>query len=134
MEIRLATIEDIPALEELIRKSVSELSVEYYSEQQIQSALSHVFGVDTQLILDGTYFIAEVEKQIAGSGGWSMRKTLFGGDHSKSDKTDPLLDPRKDAARIRAFYVNPQFSRRGVATAILAACEEAARSAGFTRV
>jgi GNAT superfamily N-acetyltransferase len=134
MQTRLATLGDIPALEKLIQDSVSALSVEYYSTQQISSALSHVFGVDTQLILDETYFIAEVEKQIAGSGGWSKRKTLFGGDHSKSNKTDPLLDPAKDAARIRAFYVNPQFSRRGVATEILAKCEDAARIAGFTRV
>jgi N-acetylglutamate synthase-like GNAT family acetyltransferase len=134
LQIRLATNRDIPALETLIRESVKALSVEYYSQQQILSGLSHVFGVDTQLVIDRTYFIAEVENQIAGSGGWSKRKTLFGADHSKSDKTDPLLDPARDAARIRAFYVNPEFSRRGVATGILATCEHAARIAGFARV
>jgi predicted N-acetyltransferase YhbS len=101
--IRPATKEDIPVIQELIRKSVGVLSMQYYSDQQIASALTHVFGVDTQLIEDGTYFVAEVEDRLAGSGGWSKRKTLFGGDQSKSDKVDALLDPKTDPARIRAF-------------------------------
>jgi N-acetylglutamate synthase-like GNAT family acetyltransferase len=132
--IRVATIEDIPALQELIRESVGVLSAQYYSSKQIASGLSHVFGVDTQLILDRTYFLAEVEKQIVGSGGWSKRKTLFGGDQSKPDHGDPLLDPGKEAARIRAFYVHPQWSRKGVASLILKSCEDAARNAGFQHV
>lgn len=134
INIRLATRHDIPALEELIHVSVSVLSVQYYSSSQIASALAHVFGVDTQLLVDGTYFIAEVEKQIAGSGGWSKRETLFGGDKSKLDQIDPLLDPATTAARIRAFYVHPQWSRKGIASRILKSCEDAARAAGFSRV
>ncbi len=134
IEIRLATIADIPRLRELIRDSVSVLSDQYYSPEQIASALSHVFGVDTQLILDGTCFVAEVDKQPAGCGGWSKRKTLFGGDQTKTDQIDELLDPATDAARIRAFYVHPQFARQGIGTRILEACEDAARSAGFARV
>src|SRR5712691_10267728 len=102
--IRLATMKDVSALGELIRDSVSVLGAQYYTAKQIASALSHVFGVDTQLILDETYFVAEVEKQIVGSGGWSKRKTLFGGDQSKSDQSNSLLDPATEAARIRAFY------------------------------
>jgi predicted N-acetyltransferase YhbS len=132
--IRLATKEDIPAIQELIRKSVSVLSMQYYSDRQIASALSHVFGVDTQLIEDGTYFVAEAEDRIAGSGGWSKRKTLYGGDQSKSDKVDPLLDPGTDPARIRAFYVHPEWSRRGIGSRILRSCEDAARMAGFSRI
>jgi GNAT superfamily N-acetyltransferase len=96
--------------------------------------LSHVFGVDTQLIVDGTYFVANVENQIVGSGGWSKRKTLFGGDQSKSDRIDPLLDPETEAARIRAFYVHPEWSRRGIGSRILKSCEDAARMAGFSRI
>jgi GNAT superfamily N-acetyltransferase len=134
IDIRLATIEDIPALQEMIRESVSVLSADYYSSKQIASGLSHVFGVDTQLILDGSYFLAEVNKQIAGSGGWSKRKTLFGGDQSKSNRSDPLLDAATEAARIRAFYVHPRWSRRGIASLILKSCEDAARSAGFHQV
>jgi predicted N-acetyltransferase YhbS len=134
LQIRLATIADIPKLEELIRESVSGLSAEYYTSRQIASALSHVFGVDTQLILDGTYFVAEVESQLAGSGGWSKRKTLFGGDQSKTNRIDPLLDPGADSARIRAFYVHPRWSRKGVGTRILTACEDAARLAGFNKI
>ena len=142
VHIRLATIEDVPALQELIRASVSILSEQYYTSKQISSALSHVFGVDTQLILDGTYFIAEVERQVAGSGGWSERKTLFGGDQAKADRVesltatslDALLDPATDAARIRAFYVDPRWSRQGIASLILKSCEEAAVDAGFKRV
>lgn len=142
VHIRLATIEDVPALQDLIRASVSELSEQYYTSKQISSALSHVFGVDTQLILDGTYFIAEVKGQFAGSGGWSKRKTLFGGDQAKADRVeslppaslDALLDPETDAARIRAFYVHPQWSRKGIASLILKSCEAAALEAGFKRV
>jgi predicted N-acetyltransferase YhbS len=134
IEIRLATEQDIPALEKLIRASVTGLSVQYYSPAQITSALSHIFGVDTQLIRDETYLIAEVDKQIAGSGGWSKRKTLFGGDQSKSAALDPLLDPVTEAARIRAFYVHPQWSRKGIGSLILKSCEDAAREAGFRKV
>lgn len=133
VQIRQAQIEDVPALENLIRDSVSVLSLPYYTAKQISSALAHVFGPDTQLILDGTYFVAEADNQIAGSGGWSKRRTLFGGDQAKPI-ADPLLDPTEDAARIRAFYVHPSWSRRGVATKILIACEDAARRAGFSRI
>ena len=134
LQIRLAILADIPALEELIRESVSVLSAEYYTSRQIASALSHVFGVDTQLILDGTYFVAEIDGELAGSGGWSKRATLFGGDESKADRLDPLLDPATEAARIRAFYVHPRWSRKGVGSRLLKACEDAARVAGFSRI
>jgi N-acetylglutamate synthase-like GNAT family acetyltransferase len=134
LTLRPATTADIPALEELIRASVTALSTGHYTSAQVASALAHVFGVDTQLIADGTYFIAEIEGQLAGSGGWSKRTTLFGGDQSKTDRLDPLLDPAAEAARIRAFYVHPRWSRRGVGSRILTACEEAARAAGFSRI
>lgn len=139
MSFRLATIADIPGLRELIRESVSTLSHQYYSSEQIASALSHIFGVDTQLILDGTYFVVEVENQIAGCGGWSKRQTLFGGDQTKSDATKrneiaTLLDPATEAARIRAFYVHPRWARQGLGSRILHSCEEAARAAGFARI
>jgi GNAT superfamily N-acetyltransferase len=131
--LRLATSEDIPALRELIPISVRRLSEGHYSPAQIESALVHIFGVDTQLIADGTYFVAEDAEQIVGAGGWSKRKTLYGGDQSKGD-ADPLLDPTQDAARIRAFYVHPDWARRGVGSRIMRACEDAARAAGFTRL
>jgi GNAT superfamily N-acetyltransferase len=134
LRIRLATNADIPAIRELILDSVRGLSGTYYSAQQIESALVHIFGVDTQLILDGTYFIAEAGEEIAGSGGWSKRKTLFGGDQSKTAEVDSLLDPTAEAARVRAFYVHPQWSRKGIGSLILKSCEEAARSAGFHQV
>jgi N-acetylglutamate synthase-like GNAT family acetyltransferase len=133
-EIRLATIADVPALQQLIRESVAGLSVAYYTPEQIASALSHVFGVDTQLITDGTYFVVEVGNEIVASGGWSKRKTLFGGDQMKSAQGEGLLDPAKDAARIRAFYVHPNSARRGLGSLILTACETAARAAGFRRI
>lgn len=134
IEIRLATREDIPALQQLIRESVSVLGTQYYTSTQIASGLSHVFGVDTQLIIDETYFVAGVENCIVGSGGWSKRKTLFGGDQSKVDRIDPLLDPEIDAARIRAFYVHPEWSRKGIGSRILESCEDAALQAGFSRI
>jgi N-acetylglutamate synthase-like GNAT family acetyltransferase len=134
MQIRLATIDDIPALRQLIEDSVRGLSVTYYSPQQIESALHDVFGVDTQLILDETYFIAEVDAEIVGAGGWSKRTTLFGGDRAKSDRVDSLLNPEEEPARIRAFYIHPDWSRRGIGSLILDACEQAARVSGFKNV
>lgn len=134
MTLRLATIADIPRLEDLIRISVSGLSADHYSSAQIVSALSHVFGVDTQLILDGTYFVVEDEGEIAGCGGWSKRRTLYGGDQTKQNAIDGLLDPVTEVARIRAFYVHPQWARQGLGSRILSACEDAALAAGFAKV
>jgi GNAT superfamily N-acetyltransferase len=134
MNLRLATIADIPQLEQLIQISVSGLSADHYSSEQISSALSHVFGIDTQLIVDGTYFVVEVENEIAGCGGWSKRRTLYGGDQSKQSAVDGLLDPFTEAARIRAFYVHPHWARRGIGCSILKACETAALAAGFAKV
>ncbi len=131
IKIRTATNRDIPSLEGLIIESVRALSVAYYNPAQIESALKNVFGVDSQLIQDATYFVAEIEGEIVGAGGWSKRRTLFGGDQTKAEKVDNLLDPLRDAARIRAFYVHPAWSRKGIARRIVLACEEAARSAGF---
>lgn len=134
LNIRLAVPEDIPVLQELITESVRVLSPPYYSSREIESALVYIFGVDSQLIKDGTYFVAECEEQIVGCGGWSKRATLFGGDQSKSGEPEPLLQPAKDPARIRAFYVHPKWSRKGVGRQIVNACEDALRDAGFTRV
>ncbi|MEO8286079.1 MAG: GNAT family N-acetyltransferase [Chloroflexota bacterium] len=133
IQLRLATGKDIPALHELIPTSVRELSINYYTLAQIESAIIHIFGVDTQLIEDSTYFVAESDGQIVGAGGWSKRKTLYGGDQSKAE-ADPLLDPVHEPARIRAFYVHPDWARRGIGSRIIRACEGAARDAGFTRL
>ncbi len=133
IQIRLARTEEIPALEQLIAASVRGLSMGYYSPEQIESALLHVFGVDTQLIADGTYFAAELEGQIVGCGGWSKRKTLFGGDQAKEGE-DNLLDPVTEPARIRAFFIHPDFARRGIGKQIIKACEQAAAAAGFRRL
>lgn len=133
LRIRPATMSEVPALEALIAASVRGLSVDYYSPAQIESALIHVFGVDTQLIADGTYFAAELDGQIVGCGGWSKRKTLFGGDQTKSGE-DNLLDPNVDAARIRAFFIHPDFARRGIGKQLIEACEQAAAAAGFQRL
>ncbi len=130
--IRLAAMEDVSALQELIAESVRTLSLPYYSPRKIDSALIHVFGVDRQLIRDETYFVAESDGQIVGCGGWSKRKTLFGGDQAQAARVDELLNPETDAARVRAFYVHPKWSRRGIGTEILKACEEAASESGFT--
>jgi GNAT superfamily N-acetyltransferase len=134
--IRRAMPADVPALRALIDISVRSLQARDYSPVQIEGALGTVFGVDSQLIADGTYFAAEVmggngEPAIVGCGGWSKRKTLFGGDR-RSGREDSLLDALRDNARIRAFFVHPDWARRGIGSRILAACEEAAREAGFS--
>jgi GNAT superfamily N-acetyltransferase len=133
--LRLATEEDVPALRELIPRSARALSVGSYTDRQVESALVHLFGVDSQLIADGTYYVAVTEDdgQIVGCGGWSQRQTLYGGDQMKG-AADPLLDPAVDAARIRAFFVDPDHARRGLGRRIIEACEAAARQAGFTHM
>jgi N-acetylglutamate synthase-like GNAT family acetyltransferase len=131
--VRLATEQDIPSLTRLIPDSVRALSAGLYTERQIESALAHVFGVDSQLIADGTYYVAEADGQIVGCGGWSKRQTLYGGDQMKAE-ADPLLDPTQDAARIRAFFVHPAWTRRGIGRRIIEACEAAACRAGFRRM
>src|SRR5476651_250325 len=130
---RLATFEDISLLNELIVLSVRGLSVDYYTPNQIESAIKYVFGVDTQLVIDGTYYVAQIDDTIVGCGGWSKRNTLYGGDQHKGIE-DPLLDPQKDAARIRAFFVHPAYARQGVGHSIIVACECAITEAGFDRI
>lgn len=131
--LRLATLDDLPALRELIPMSVRALSQGFYTPRQVESAIRYIFGVDTQLVRDGTYFVAEVEGAVAGCGGWSRRRTLYGGDQMK-EVEDPLLDPATEAARIRAFFIHPDWARRGVASAIMRASERAAAQAGFRRL
>ena len=137
--IRKADAEDVPRLREVIETSVRGLQAADYTAAQIEGALASVYGVDSQLIADGTYLVAEIEGAgaaaltIVGCGGWSKRKTLYGGDQF-AGREDSLLDPARDAAKIRAFFVNPAWARRGIGTLILEACESAARDAGFTRL
>jgi GNAT superfamily N-acetyltransferase len=138
IHIRRAVPEDVPVLQQLIDASVRELQAQDYTPAQMEGALKTVFGVDSQLIADGTYLVAEAPPEgdahavIAGCGGWSKRKTLYGGD-KWTGREDSLLDPLRDAAKIRAFFIHPAWARRGVGTLILDACEAAAKSAGFTR-
>ncbi len=151
VRIRKAQVADVAALTRLIETSVRELQAEDYTQAQMEGALESVFGVDSKLIEDGTYLVAEAktldvlpdtsettrgknsgsEWVIAGCGGWSKRKTLYGSDHW-AGREDTLLDPKRDAAKIRAFFIHPQWARRGVGSKILEACETAAREAGFT--
>ena len=136
--IRLATSSDIPALHALIEVSVRVLQRHDYTPEQIEGALGTVLGLDTQLIDDGTYFVVEAGPErehlvLAGCGGWSHRKTLFGSDHGPY-RQNAFLDPATDAAKIRAFFVHPDWARRGIGSMILETCEQAARKAGFTRL
>ena len=133
VRIRQAAMSDVPTLEHLITLSVRGLSNDYYAPEQIESALVYVFGIDTQLINDGTYFVAELENKIIGCGGWSKRQTLFGGDQAKRNE-DNLLDPKIEPARIRAFFIHPDFARRGIGKQIISACENAAAEAGFQQL
>ena len=130
MNPRLATPSDVAALRRLIDISARGLSAGYYSAEQIEAAVTHVFGVDSQLIADGTYFVIDGPDEPAAAGGWSARRTLYGGDQMKGS-ADSLLDPSTEAARIRAFFVHPKWARQGLARRVYAACESAARDAGF---
>jgi GNAT superfamily N-acetyltransferase len=127
---RLARDEDVHTLTELIRISSRALQAPYYSTHQIEAALGPIFAVDRQLIRDGTYFVIEQDGTIIGCGGWSKRKSLYGGDGNRPAE-DAMLDPTRDAARIRAFFVHPSWARRGIGKSILYACEDAIVSAQF---
>lgn len=127
----IAVAADVPALEALIPLSVRALQSPWYSVAQMEAALGPVFGVDRQLITDGTYYVIRQEGRIIAAGGWSRRRSLFGGDRNRPGP-DPELNPAADAARIRAFFVHPEYARRGLGRSLLAACEAAIRAAGFT--
>jgi GNAT superfamily N-acetyltransferase len=129
---RQACAADIEALRVLMASAIRELQRGFLSGEEIAASAS-IMGLDTQLIADGTYFVIESEGRIAGSGGWSRRATLFGGDHS-TGRNAALLDPARDAARVRAMYTSPDFARRGVGRMILGLCEAAAKAEGFARV
>jgi len=133
IQIRKAIPQDIPRLREIIEASVRGLQSADYTPTQIEGALESVYGVDSQLIADGTYFAGEENSKIVACGGWSRRKTLYGGDQYAA-REDSLLDPTRDAAKIRAFFVHPDWAIRGIGTLILEACESAANAAGFTRL
>lgn len=136
-QLRPATLDDVEEVEGLIHRSMWNLGVRDYTPVQVDSVLKYAMGVDTQLVRDGTYFVV-VEpgsNRIVGAGGWSFRKLLHGGDGSKQPGDDARLDPaRGDAARIRAFFVDPAHARRGIGRMLVDLCESKAREAGFTRM
>lgn len=133
LTVRNARLEEREALQDLIARSTRGLSTADYRPEQIEGALQGAFGVDSQLIADGTFFVVEDDGAIVGCGGWSFRKTLFGGDkHAQRDAG--VLDPRTDPAKIRAFFVDPAHARRGIGTLLLDKCESEARLRGFSRV
>jgi GNAT superfamily N-acetyltransferase len=128
--MRVAQAADVPVLQELIARSARGLSVGYYTPAQTEAAVRYVFGVDSQLIADGTYFVVEEGGAVVACGGWSRRRTLFGGDQAKT-AVDPLLDPAIEPARIRAFFVDPRHARQGLGRRLVDECTRAARAAGF---
>lgn len=132
--LRLATLDDVEVLKNLIALSARGLNTEHYTPEQVESNLKYVYGVDTQLIRDETYFAVQHGADIIGCGGWSKRKTLFGGDQHKADEPDNLLNPATDAARIRAFFVHPDWARKGIGSLLMNACEQAAKAAGFHKM
>lgn len=133
MTLRLARADDIAALTTLIRESASVLSAGYYSPEETAAAIRFVFGVDSTLIADGTYLVVEQDGEIVGCGGWSRRRTLYGGDQRPVGGSD-LLNPAAEAARVRAFFVAPAYARRGIGRRLLSECVSAAAGAGFTQL
>jgi GNAT superfamily N-acetyltransferase len=133
ISLRQAVLDDVPALERLIPESVRVLQHGDYTHEQMEGALGTVFGVDRQLIRDGTYFVIEEHSTIVACGGWSKRRTPFGSDHTPA-KDDTELDPLREPAKIRAFFVHPSHARRGLGARLLDACEAASKARGFTRL
>jgi GNAT superfamily N-acetyltransferase len=131
--LRNAIPDDIPELRALIARSARGLSSADYRASQVEGALRGAFGVDSQLLIDQTYFVVEEARQMIGCGGWSFRSTLFGGD-ARAGRDASTLDPHTQAAKIRAFFVDPDHARRGIGTLLLNHCEQAARAHGFSQV
>lgn len=130
--LREATLDDVPVLRDLIARSAHGLRGDHYTAEQIDAALKGAFGVDTSLIRDGTYYVVEIETgEIVACGGWGRRKTLFGSD-SRAERDESFLDPARDAAKIRAFFVDPAYTRHGLGRLLLEHSEQAAMRAGFT--
>jgi GNAT superfamily N-acetyltransferase len=129
MKHRLATLEDVPALTVLMQAAIRQLLPQFLTPAEVEASFA-VMGLDSQLIADGTYFVIECDGVIAGCGGWSRRATLFGGNHT-AGRDARLLDPASEAARVRAMYTAPAFTRRGIGRKILELCEAAARAEGF---
>ncbi|HEY5079670.1 MAG TPA: GNAT family N-acetyltransferase [Opitutaceae bacterium] len=129
---RIAVEGDIPAIAELIPASVRELQAAHYTQVQREAAIGTVFGVDSQLVRDGTYFVVEENGRIVGCGGWSRRLSLCGSDSGRQGE-DPEI-PRSEPARIRAFFVHPAFARRGIGRSLVGSCESAIRQAGYSSV
>ncbi len=134
IHIRRALVEDAPDIHNLIDASIRGLGGRYYDSQQVESSLKHLFGVDSTMIADGTYVVATVKGKVVGSGGWSNRRTPFGGDQATSVRNAALRDPAKDPAIIRAMYVHPAWARMKIGQMIITTCEYAARNAGFTEM
>lgn len=130
---RIATLDDLEALHALMARSIAQNQTDFLTPAQI-AASDKVMGLDSQLVRDGTYFLIECGGRIAGCGGWSFRATLYGGDDSLVVREPARLDPAVDAAKVRAMYTDPDFTRRGIGSRILELCEAAARKAGFKRV
>jgi len=129
---RLATLADLGVLRTLMDASISELQKPFLTPHQIESSRI-IMGLDTQLVEDGTYFIVESEGQVSGSGGWSRRATLYGGDQTPG-RNAQYLDPNRDPAKVRAMYTHPKYARQGIGRLILSLCETAARDGGFSKV
>lgn len=129
---RIAKVEDLDALREVMRRSIEALQTGFLTPEQVVAS-HHVMGLDSQLVRDGTYFVVEKDGRIAGCGGWSWRSTLYGGDESMISREPEALDPATDAARIRAMYTDPDFARMGVGRLVIRLCEEAAMAAGFRK-
>ena len=129
--LRRAQTSDVAAIQGLIGRSALHLSPPYYTPEQAEAMIRHVFGVDSQLITDATYFVIETDAQLLACGGWSKRRTLFGGDQTKTGP-DSLLDPATEPARIRAFFVDPSMARRGLGCRLMGECIREAQAAGFS--
>ena len=130
--VRKAETADVPRLEELIALSARELSRDFYTDEQIEAAVAHLFGVDTQLVADGTYYVIERDGRPVACGGWSRWRALYGADRTRSADAHTPLDPASEPARLRAFFVDPRAARQGLGRRLAEECARAAKDAGFS--
>lgn len=131
---RPATVDDTLAIGRLVEASIRGSGAELYDQDQLTSSLKHLYGIDQQLIADGTYYVVERDHEIVAAGGWSFRRTTYGGDQFEDSRDPSRRDPRLEPAVIRAFYVHPDHKRQGLGRLLHETCEAAARAAGFRKL
>jgi len=132
LNIKQATLDDSEDIMALMALSMREILPRFLDEEQVKRSDASM-GIDRELIADGTYYLVYIDEVLVGCGGWSARRTLYGGDNA-AKRDSAMADPETEAAKVRAMYTHPDYTRRGIGQALIRKSEVEAKAAGFSRV